>query len=67
MQGADCYLVAHALESGYEVVTLETLSQPTAIKRIKIPNVCNAFGVNYVTLFEVLRCERAHFVLGSAA
>ena len=67
MQGADCYLVADALESGYEVVTLETLSQPTAIKRIKIPNVCNAFDVNYVTPFEVLRRERAHFVLGSAA
>ena len=47
-------------------MTLETLSQPTA-KRIKIPNVCNAFGVNYVTPFEVLRRERAHFVLGSAA
>ena len=67
MQGADYYLVAHALESGYEVVTLETLSQPAAIKRIKIPNVCNIFGVNYLTPFEMLRREQAHFVLGSAA
>lgn len=67
MQGADCYLVAHALEGGYEVVTLETLSQPAPIKRIRIPNVCNAFGINYMTPFEMLRRERAHFVLGSAA
>ena len=65
MEGADCNLVAHALEGGHEVVTLETPS--SSRKRIKIPNACIALGVKCVTPFEMLRRERARFVLGAAA
>lgn len=58
---ADCYLVAHALEGGHEVVMLKTLSGSQ--KRIKIPNVCIALSIECVTPFEMLRHMRPYFVL----
>ncbi len=60
---ADYYLVSHALAHDHIVVTRET-SQPLA-KKIKIPNVCIGLGVTCMTPFEMLRSERARFVLGS--
>jgi hypothetical protein len=35
------------------------------MKRIKIPNACLGMGVRYLTPFEMLRTERARFVLGA--
>ena len=64
-QSADRYLVAHALEAGHAVVTLETASGSK--RRIKIPDVCAGLGVACLTPFEMLRRERARFVLGPAA
>ena len=61
LQDADYYLVAHAFAHGYVVVTHEVLSNST--KRIKIPNACIGLDVKCMTPFEMLRRERARFVL----
>lgn len=62
LQVADFYLVAHALAHGHTVVTHEIASAST--KKIKIPNACIGLGVKCVTPFEMLRHERARFILG---
>lgn len=62
LQVADYYLVAHALAHGYTVVTHEITSAST--KRIKIPNACIGVGVKFMTPYEMLRTERARFILG---
>lgn len=62
LQVADYYLVAHALAHGHTVVTHEVAANST--KKIKIPNACIGLGVKCVTPFEMLRHERARFVLG---
>lgn len=63
LQVADYYLVAHALAYDHTLVTHEIIS--TSTKKIKIPNVCLGVGVKCVTPYEMLRHERARFVLGS--
>lgn len=63
LQQADYYLVAHALAGKYTVVTHEIPSSST--KRIKIPDACVAFNVQVMSPYEMLRLERARFVLGS--
>jgi hypothetical protein len=62
LQVADYYLVAHALAGGHTIVTHEIASAST--KRIKIPNACIGVGLKCMTPFEMLRHERARFVLG---
>ena len=62
MQVADYYLVAYALANGHTVVTHEKVS-PSA-KKIKIPNVCIGLNIKCMTPFEMLRHERARFILG---
>jgi hypothetical protein len=62
LQVADFYLVAHALAHGYVVVTHEVAAAST--KKIKIPNACIGLGVKCMSPFEMLRRERARFVLG---
>ena len=62
LQKADFYLVAHALAHSYTVVTHEVAAAST--KKIKIPNVCIGLGVKCMTPFEMLRHERARFILG---
>lgn len=65
LQVADYYLVAHALAHKDTVVTHEK-AQPSA-KKIKIPNVCIGLGIKCMTPYEMLRHERARFVLGPRA
>lgn len=62
LQVADYYLVAQALARNHIVVTHEVAS-PTK-KKIKIPNACIGLGVKVMTPYEMLRRERARFVLG---
>ena len=62
LQIADYYLVAYALAHGHTVVTHEIAS--TSTKKIKIPNACIGLGIKCMTPFEMLRRERARFVLG---
>lgn len=61
-QVADYYLVAYALAHKHVVVTHEVPT--TSNKRIKIPNACIGVGVQHMTPFEMLRREKARFVLG---
>jgi hypothetical protein len=61
LQVADYYLIAHALAHGHTVVTHEVAAPST--KKVKIPNVCIGVGVKCMTPYEMLRVERARFVL----
>lgn len=63
LQVADFYLIAHALAHGHSVVTHEIAAAST--KKIKIPNACIGIGVKCVTPYEMLRNEKAKFVLGA--
>jgi hypothetical protein len=65
LQVADYWLVGHAVAHGYVVVTHEVPSE--SIRKIKIPNACIGLGLTCVTPYEMLRRERARFVLGSAS
>lgn len=63
LQIADYYLVAHALSGGYTVVTHEVPS--ASVRKIKIPDACIGIGVRFMTPYQMLRQERARFVIGS--
>jgi hypothetical protein len=65
LQVADYWLVAHALAHECVVVTHEVPSDST--RKIKIPNACIGLGITCVSPYEMLRRERARFVLGAAA
>ncbi len=64
LQVADYYLIAHALANGHVVVTHEVPAN--SVKRIKFPNVCVGLNLRFMTPYEMLRRERARFVLGGA-
>ncbi|MGN2390683.1 DUF4411 family protein [Pelomicrobium sp. G1] len=62
LQVADYYLVSQAHTGGHVVVTHEV---PAASPRkIKIPDACLGLGIKCMTPYEMLRVERARFVLG---
>ncbi|MCW7458566.1 DUF4411 family protein [Leptospira bandrabouensis] len=61
-QVADYYLIGHALARNSVIVTHEVPSNSR--KNIKIPNVCAGLGISFLNPFEMLRRERANFVLG---
>jgi hypothetical protein len=63
LQVADYWLVAFALAHGHTVVTHEVPANST--RRIKIPNACVGLNVNFMTPYQMLRHERARFILGS--
>lgn len=58
---ADSFLIGHAVAGGHTVVTHEVISDGR--RRIKIPNAAIANGVAHVNPFQMLRAERARFVL----
>lgn len=64
LQVADYWLVAHALAHQYTVVTHEVPSDST--RKIKIPNACIGLRLHCLSPYEMLRRERARFVLGPA-
>ena len=61
LQKGDYYLVSQALAGHHAVVTHEVPS--TSRKKIKIPDVCIGLQIKCITPFEMLRSERARFVL----
>ncbi len=65
LQDADYYLVAHAHAHSLVVVTHEVPSD--GVRQVKIPNVCIGMKTKCMTPFEMLRLERARFVLGRNA
>lgn len=62
LQVADYWLVAHALAHEFTVVTHEVPANST--KKIKIPNACIGLRLHCISPYEMLRRERAEFVLG---
>jgi hypothetical protein len=61
LQVADYYLVSRALAHGDTVVTHEVAA--ASVNKVKIPNVCIGMGIKCMSPFEMLRLERARFVL----
>jgi len=62
LQVADYYLVAQAHAGQHTVVTHEV---PAASpRRIKIPDACIGLTIKFMTPYQMLRAERARFVLG---
>jgi hypothetical protein len=59
---ADAWLIAHAMATGSTVVTMEEYD-PNVRRRIPLPNVCKAAGIEVecVTIFEMLRRLQAKF------
>lgn len=62
LQVADYYLVAQALAGPHIVVTHERPNNSVHV--VKIPSACLGVGVSYLSPFDMLRRERARFVLG---
>ncbi|MFC0804806.1 DUF4411 family protein [Ensifer sp. P24N7] len=60
LNDADSWLIAKASAIGATVVTHE-LPNPQSKKRVMIPDVCDAFSVNYLNTFEALREFSAKF------
>ena len=63
LQVADYWLVAHALAHKCIIVTHEVPANTAG--KIKIPNVCIGLGLRCMNPYEMLRRERARFVLGT--
>ena len=61
LQVADYYLVAQAKAGNHTVVTHEIPSAST--RKIKIPDACIGLSIKFMTPYEMLRRERARFVL----
>ena len=61
---ADYWLVAFALTHDDTVVTHERPSD--GVSQIKIPNACLGLGIKFMSPYEMLRRERARFVLAPA-
>lgn len=59
---ADAFIVAYALQdvNNITIVTQE-ISQPLIKHKIKIPEVCNSFGVRYVRMMAMFRELSASF------
>ena len=62
LQVADYWLVAYAKAHDYTIVTHEIPSD--SARKIKIPNVCIGLGLHCLSPYEMLRREKARFVLG---
>ena len=56
------WLIAQAQAGEHTVVTHEVPS--ASPRRIKIPDACIGLGIKCMTPYEMLRSERARFVLG---
>lgn len=62
---SDYFIVSQALAGGHIVITHE--KPENSVKRVKIPNVCIALKVKYMTPWQMLRVEKAKFILQQVA
>lgn len=62
LAAADPWLIAKAKTSGAMVVTHEVLVGAGS-KKVKIPNICREFAVDYCNTFDLLEVLQARFVL----
>lgn len=60
LAGADGWVIAQAKTLGAIVITHELKVEQNSSK-VKIPNVCEAFGVAYMNLYQMLRMLGAKF------
>lgn len=51
---ADAWLIAYAKTHGCLLVTDETF-EPNIKRRVKIPNICKEFNIEYINTFEMIR------------
>ena len=58
--GADGWLVAYARVHGSTVVTNEQ-SVPESRREVKLPDVCDQFGVRHDNMFAMLRALKVQF------
>lgn len=64
LDGADPWVIAQAMAKKLVVVTLENkkiteeLNENRFVGKIKIPNVCQQFGIDCINTFEFLRKEK---------
>lgn len=65
LEVADSYLVAHAHAHDHVVVTHEVIKNSR--RTVQIPEACVAMGVKCMNPFEMLRVEKARFVLQVSA
>ena len=63
LQVADYYLVGQALSGEHTVVTHEVPS--ASPRKIKIPDACIGLGIKPMSPYQMLRVERARFILGA--
>ena len=54
MDGADPWVIAHAIAHGGVVVTFEARA-PVNSHQVRIPNVCQRFDVRCITTYQMLR------------
>ena len=64
LNAADSWLIATAKTLGGIVVTQE-VAVPKESKKVKIPNICNEFDVDYCNTFELLETFGVKFTLSS--
>lgn len=62
LEDADPWVIAHAKIENAIVVTQETLV-PSVSSQVKIPNICNQFGVKWIDLYALLRELKAQLIL----
>ncbi|PKL13630.1 MAG: hypothetical protein CVV52_05155 [Spirochaetae bacterium HGW-Spirochaetae-8] len=56
LSGADPMIIAHAMTNGYVVVSHERrISLPQQDSKIKIPNICDAFNVDFMDPYSFFR------------
>jgi len=60
---ADPWLIATCKTYNYILVTQESYIPATNTKKIKIPNICTQFNVEYISLFDLLKRENIQFCL----
>lgn len=65
LRSGDYHLIAQAYAAKHVLITHE-VSAPLAKKRVKIPDVCRALGVECINPFQMLRREGAYFIQGKA-
>lgn len=62
LEKADPWLIACAMVGGHTLVTHEVWQDPNS-KKVKIPNICDQFGVRYINTFGLLSELEASFRL----
>lgn len=65
LEGADSFLVAHAMVHGHAVVTMENPAK-VAKRRVPLPNACEVFDVECYRPFDMLERASARFVLAGS-